>query len=1185
MDPPGPRRPPAVYTYLRGGPERPSAEVAEAHYDPAELRARVVVRDEVRQKFAIFETWADFWSWQDGRAEEERCFHEVIFGDAPQRLKFDIDAPGAKIDALEWEPEGGLGEEGPETHAYLELLLGEPVAAPRAPTEAAQALGRQRRKAEAFLEHFLEVLLEELHVAYHGADDLRATRRDLIVADSTGPSGGGVKYSYHVLVAPYVVASNEEAKGFTARVLERLAPPLRGLVDPQVNKSLQNFRLAGSSKPGSGRVKRLTTRFGTAPAAPPGAVVRGEPGARVLARLYTEETDGGGARLREGGDPRAREPPLAEGAVAEALEAARAAGLLEAHAFQRAEGGLLLFRRTAPGPCRICGRDHDRDNTLMLSLVPQDEGGGGAKAPHTLLEHCRHAPRGSARAVGVVEAPRREPFAPPAGGRRAKGRPGLTAEARVAALAAGQIDPHAAAASGFEGLPAAQRHVYSEPRMRPYEAVPTLAVKAQTKMGKSRALRAYIDREYPRAPGGAREPVIRFATFRQTFSKTAQQAFPDFALYSDHGGDLDHLRFPRLIVQVESLHRLPMPEAPEPVDLLVLDEVESILAQFNSGLHRNFTASFAMFQWMVATADRVVVMDANLGDRTLRLLERLRGGRPPLFHWNQHPQAAGDRFYFAGEQGVWLDHLYERLRGGQRAVVATNSLAEAEALEAGIRARFPEKAVGLYSSKTPQGVKAAHFGDLHTHWTALDVLIYTPTVSAGVSYELEHFDVLFGHFTDASCDVETCRQMLARVRSLSTREHFIHLSGRACNLPTEVADLRRLLRDKRSGLYRRLDAVGGAPAVGLQFEYGPGGEVRFHETPYYDLWLETARVANLSRNGFVARFIDQIADTGATLAALEPLPDAGGRLVGLRAGHKRVRLELAEAENRALAAAPEIAPEEAAAVRDLLDRQAEVAPERRQEYLRWKLADAYRWHGRPIDGAFVAAYNTPQAVRVFRNLRRIAAGPTLVDSLREIQLQEAVCHRAFMDPAAFRHAAGGASAAESRDLHQRYVFQSHFLAVWLIHLAGFRCLTDPARLHEGELYHRFLVGRPALAERLEMISYEFEIPRANARALWAETGEAQLVRRGLGVVNPVLRAMYGREVRRAPGREGKLFALSPTKLGELFAFGPDPVFGGPPPGDRPNVPSQLECQGRDVDDLSLLLDEYFYERGEGADSD
>ena len=206
-------------------------------------------------------------------------------------------------------------------------------------------------------------------------------------------------------------------------------------------------------------------------------------------------------------------------------------------------------------------------------------------------------------------------------------------------------------------------------------------------------------------------------------------------------------------------------------------------------------------------------------------------------------------------------------------------------------------------------------------------------------------------------------------------------------------------------------------------------------------------------------------------------------------------------------------------------------------------------------------------------------GRTLVDSLRDIQRQEAASHRSYMDPGA----AGGADAAECRDLQQRYVYQSHYLAVWLLHLVGFRCLTDPALIHEGELDHRLHRGRPALVENLEAISYEFQLSRANPRTLWAAGGK-MLVQRGLGVVNPVLRAMYGREVRRAPARAGgNHFTLECTKLGKLFAFGPDPVFGGSPPGDRPNIPCQLEGLGADADGLSLLallLDEYFWERGD-----
>jgi hypothetical protein len=122
--------------------------------------------------------------------------------------------------------------------------------------------------------------------------------------------------------------------------------------------------------------------------------------------------------------------------------------------------------------------------------------------------------------------------------------------------AAPAYDVHAAAASKFEALPGGTR--YSEPVMRPYELERTLAVCAQMKMGKTKTLREYVDRHFA---AGLADPVIRFVTFRQTFSRALQEAFPDFTLYSDvpAGTPLSAAAYPRLIVQVESLGRLPPP--------------------------------------------------------------------------------------------------------------------------------------------------------------------------------------------------------------------------------------------------------------------------------------------------------------------------------------------------------------------------------------------------------------------------------------------------------------------------------------------------------------------------------------------------------------------------------------------------------------------------------------------------
>ena len=53
--------------------------------------------------------------------------------------------------------------------------------------------------------------------------------------------------------------------------------------------------------------------------------------------------------------------------------------------------------------------------------------------------------------------------------------------------------------------------------------------------------------------------------------------------------------------------------------------------------------------------------------------------------------------------------------------------------------------IRLYSSETNKETKKLHFSDVNKYLT-YDCLIYTPTLSAGISYEIEHYDYLFGYF-------------------------------------------------------------------------------------------------------------------------------------------------------------------------------------------------------------------------------------------------------------------------------------------------------------------------------------------------------------------------------------------------------------------------------------------------------
>jgi hypothetical protein len=1209
-----------AYPLLVRRADSAAGQAVEDDFTLADLAKGVVVRDEAARRFFVFEGRPEFLAWYAARGGERYrrledpgappgegdaagggdfpACHEVVLGRLPQRLKFDVDAAGPRLDRLELESGGFGGRAGgglaPADLALLDELFGpEPPAeggaegppADEAAAEAAAAAamgappGEAARaaKARAALDVLVEAVLDELYSAYFGVEDgVAPTRDDIVVTDSSGfvtkPGGERVwKHSFHLLVLPFCVVDNEEARGFTERVLDRLPAEVRALVDPGVNSRVQNFRLVGSSKLGEGRPKRPSAEIAAALGTRAGAgvadlLVGAPPGARILPRVFCVAPGG-------------RAPPpagerLGEEALGAVLAAARAGGALAGHELSAVRDRLLCFRRVAPSFCRLCGEVHHRDNSLMVSVAP--DGAGPLPAEGRVLcrltELCRQAPRrgrplgsvaldaaalrGGPRAVRAPAAregggpPAPGPAAPgppaPGGGlRRAPPRPAAARgppeepsraaaalAAQVAALRAGAEDPHEP--SAFEGLPPPLRAVYAEPEMRPLELVPTLGVRAQMGLGKTKALKAYLARHF--GPDRLEPAVVRIVSFRQTFSRAVAESFPDFIVYSDVQGDLDPVLHPRLIVQVESLHRLRPPQLHrEPVDLLVLDESESVLAQFNSGLHKHFSAAFAIFRWMVATARHVVCLDANLGDRTFQALARLRPGRPPFFHWNRFARAAEDSFLFTLDQGAWLSRLYARLRAGGRVVVPSNSLAEARGLEEALRREFPLKRVALYSSETPPSVRAAHFGDVHRHWGGLDVLIFTPTCSAGVSFELPWFDALFGLFCDVSCDVETCRQMLGRVRSLADREFVVCLRvTRPGALPETTADIRRLLFDRRAALFRQegealqwryaapppaaFDPNGGwgggepgpgepgpgepgfgapappalaGPGFGLGLGFGgpgPGGGggrddgdgdrggdgIVFYESDYFCLWLETVRLENLSRNHFQRRFVAQVADTGARVGVLgaddPPADPAGGAL--LLAAHRASCTALREARHAAVAAAPAIPPEEAARIREALRAQVDVPPQDRLAFERFALCEAFDWHGRPVSGAFVGQYSPPGVRRVFRALRQITAAPSVGEALAAVRAAEAANF-------AYVTEGGGSDAHESRDLLHGdliYSFRRHQLALWVLGLCGF-AFGSRARVHAATLAGHLRRAAPRLLGALEALSFEFDLGR------------------------------------------------------------------------------------------------------------
>lgn len=1121
---------PTIFRYLVKKDRISDLPTVEGSYKREELISRPVIWNQQNKEYLVFESRQELAKWYETIPALEKWYHETIFAWSAQRLKFDIDASPNVIDALPYKNNiiEGFDE------YYGEILNTEFVS----PVDSTVShVDFAKCKIYNAINLIIDAILDELYIAYYGIEDLLPTREDIVVTDSSGLTPNGMKYSFHIIVLPYAVSNNEEAQEFTIRVLERLPLAIRQIVDPDVNKKTQNFRLINSAKPGTNRYKQITQDFNTAKDVTfDNLLIIAPVGARVLSRVYTDVST-----LKQ------KDVKIQDSIVQSALELASSKNILIGHSFNEVRGNLICFTREAPSYCRICYEIHHNDNSLLISVVSEND-------TVKVVEHCRQA-RGKSYIIGDIHKSQNADK-----GFQHSSLQDQISE-RINAIRDAKIDPHDALVSKFELLPNTQ--IYSEPIMRPYELVPTLAVLAQMKLGKTKALRTFLAEHFP--IDSIDTKVIRFITFRQTFSNSISKDFPDFTVYNNVSGDLTAARFPRLIVQVESLNRLKMSAHPEPIDLLVLDEVESILAQFNSGLHKHFNAAFAMFQWMIQTAHHVVCMDANLSDRTYNMLMRMRPLHPINFHWNQFARASADIYNFTADQSAWLGKLYELLSAGLKIVLTTNSLTEAKAYEEAIRREFPKKSIMLYSSETSVSEKTRHFEDVHSYWGKLEVLIFTPTCSAGVSFELEHFDTLFGYFCDSSCDVETCRQMIGRVRNLRTHEHYICFRTTKSMLPTTTTDIGKRIRDKRCGLYREVDDTS------IQFEYDANGEIRFYESNYYHLWVETIRINNLSKNDFARRFIDQVADTGAQIDLLQStlsLEISSALLLT----HREIRKELKETRCNAIATAANIEPEEAAYIREALQSQIEVDPQLRIAYEKYQLCDVYSWHGRPIDAAFVDAYQGFETRRVYRNLCRITKGSTILESLKLMRNQEFEHYNYIMDSRteSFEY------VNESRDLLRdktTYVFQSHFIAIWLLRICGFTCITDKKHIHEELIEARLRNSIPALKNAIDNIVFEFEIPQPNLDRIGRETDRARFLSNILRTINAVLRIMYGLQVKRLTKKATGvtvcgLYSITNNVTGKRF------VFSQTPDDTRPHIQSNLLVSAHEK--VNLFLDSTYY---------
>jgi hypothetical protein len=823
---------------------------------------------------------------------------------------------------------------------------------------------------------------------------------------------GSTKYSNHIIVQDYYVSGSAQAREFTRLALGYMPVDCAKWVDAGVNKPNQNFRLVKCHKKGQPeRVKRIVgTRHSVAD-----TIITNISGCTPLKDIVAREVY--------------TEHVSTTAFCAEVRAIAHERGLDVAHRFHKAFGVgnyTYTFARIAPSVCNLCRYEHVKDNTLVIRAVPEGRDlciyedcrkQVEARQQKTLLKDG-HAPRDRiliGRIRDVVNA-----------------SPTRTSDWQIHAALRDKGPLYE------EPVPNCPQQVYCEPTLREFDLVKTLFVKSAMKMGKTKKLREYMAQHFTDTP--EREHVIRFISFRQTFSGNIKESFPDFALYSDSKGGLSQAR---LIVQVESLHRLDIVAGSEPPDLLVLDECESIFEQFESKNIKYFHSCFDKFRYLLQYSRHVICMDAHLGQRTFNSVFSIRGAREEAqLHHNTYKNATADKYLLTGDKTKWLGILYESLARDERVVIPISSLTDAKVVAAKISEMFPAKKIKLYSRETQVSEKTEHFAHVAKYWAQYDVLIYTPTITAGISFEVKHYNKIFGYFTSLSCPVETCIQMIGRIRDVADKTLVIYFSAPPASLPTTREDIEQRLYATRRGLLATEDNN-----EAVTCEYSERGDVVLHKTPYYPIWLENTIVRNLSTNEFIRRFIYCIRLAGG---GIEHLSD---EIFAARAGFtvqdpafekiateiKETGATVKEMEADAICAAPELDPAALDEITNAMITGADVSAQQLASFEKHKLRKAFKFEGE-ITKKFVLTYNKAHIRRHYKNLCAIA-GPDVEAALRTLKQAELERHLYTMSHEDTQH----------HDLRYVYMYAKHATCVTVLRHLGFDGPLSEEVVHTSDI--------------------------------------------------------------------------------------------------------------------------------------
>jgi hypothetical protein len=332
-----------------------------------------------------------------------------------------------------------------------------------------------------------------------------------------------------------------------------------------------------------------------------------------------------------------------------------------------------------------------------------------------------------------------------------------------------------------------------------------------------------------------------------------------------------------VIVQLDSLCKL---ERADPYQIVLLDESESTLFHFHASTLKRRNDVWQTLRRTIEQATQLILLDASLGCRSQDFLRDIvpKGRSVPAFAkflqdndagaggprphsevriWVNECRTDEKKYTVHRSQDTWHVVVHDLLTHGKKIAIASNVCRKAKELYHEIRSAYPNIRVLLIESGSDQQDKMA---DCNTKWVEYDVVIYTPTIGAGVDFNppSAHFDTVMAWGSGSSNPAREFLQMVGRVRKVKDGNVHLHFdvagpdrSSVACTRESILAEMNHCWDTLNHNSL--MD-----PAMRQQLVDDNGtAYAKFHEPFYRDLYIHNQLEERRSQQGLFASFVLQ----------------------------------------------------------------------------------------------------------------------------------------------------------------------------------------------------------------------------------------------------------------------------------------------------------------------------------------